>query len=265
MLDEVFPATQTHTLSQVLLTHGHDDHQGGIQELFAQLTQRGMLPLPTLHKFQSPTGCLSIKNFSSVVQDIRDGDTFSTEGASLQAHYAPGHTDDHVCFILKENHALLSGDCILGCGTAVFEDLHSYMTSLRRLRQIMIRGYPWVSLSDQKEEVTLLPITSILPGHGPVLSSAVLEKVEEYLAHRDEREHQIVQYLQQSSAAGSSAVHGWRSSWQIMEAIYPSSLPAIIKVSAQHNVHHHLSKLAVDGAVVSKWPDLWRMASHASD
>ena len=102
-----------------------------------------------------------------------------------------------------------------------------------------------------------------------MLSTAVIEKVDEYIAHREERERQIVDYLQTAGACSSGNTSGrhlpsasacqsrWRSSWEIMSAIYPSTLPVIIKVSAQHNVQHHLSKLEMDGEVTSAWPDLW--------
>lgn len=67
---------------------------------------------------------------------LKNKQEISVEGATVKIVHTPGHTTDHVVLYLQEENAILSGDCVLGEGTAVFEDLYEYMKSLENILKI---------------------------------------------------------------------------------------------------------------------------------
>lgn len=57
--------------------------------------------------------------------------------------------------LYQESNAILTGDCVLGCGSSVFEDLSVYLKSLHKLQQVMECGVDGSSSQ---------PMESIYPG-----------------------------------------------------------------------------------------------------
>ncbi len=152
---------------------GHQDHTDGIQPILSSISQTPIrVSKHRLANNDPEPDKLTEYNY------ITDMHVFETEGATLRALYTPGHTNDHLCFYLEEENALFSGDCILGETSAEFEDLHDYMRSLQRIL-------------DFKPSV-------IYPGHGPVVKDGV-DKIEEYIKHRNKRNGQILEALKKSS------------------------------------------------------------------
>lgn len=94
---------------------------------------------------------------------------------TLEAVATPGHTSNHICFALKEENALFSGDHIMGWSTTVITppdgDMTDYMDSLERVKA---RGFD-----------------VLWPTHGPPILE-VTPFIEAYAAHRRAREAQVL-------------------------------------------------------------------------
>jgi len=212
VLDRAFELAGCEHLQEIVLTHGHPDHMGGVEQIWKHY---GEVPV----KKRPWPG--SDENYAFPVTAIDDGSVVETEGATLRAVFTPGHAPDHLCFVLEEEGAIFSGDNVLGVGTTVIPeksgDLGDYMRSLERI------------LEEEPGR--------IYPAHGPCIEDGVA-KVREYIAHRLERENQILTALRGGAATVREVV-------KIVYAAYPEALHA----AAGQSVGSHLRKLESDGRV----------------
>lgn len=152
--------------------------------------------------------------------NIQDGQEFKTEGATLRAFHCPGHTVDHTAFILSEESAIFTGDNVLGHGTAVFEDLATYLDSLEQMQaQFQGRAYP---------------------GHGAVVEDGNA-KIMEYIAHRQQREGEVLKALEDRSPQSLNPM-------DIVQVVY-QGYPENLFEAAAKGVLQILEKLRQEGKV----------------
>jgi glyoxylase-like metal-dependent hydrolase (beta-lactamase superfamily II) len=68
---------------------------------------------------------------------LGDGETVAGSGWTLEAVATPGHTSNHLCFALRQERALFTGDHVMGWSTSVISppdgNMSDYMVSLERL------------------------------------------------------------------------------------------------------------------------------------
>jgi len=263
------------TISKVICSHWHHDHVGGVQDVMSFLASRnirllnppttasdaasssapvtstvGLVDVDSRHVHSAP-GIFKYLNPEhddpeTRFQAIQDQDEIQVDDqTTLVTLHTPGHTSDHCSFYLREENTLFTADCVLGQGTAVFEDLSAYMKSLER--QLTVGGSS--------------PSYKIYPGHGPVIEDGPA-KIREYIKHRLDREKQILQVLQSTGNNGGSAplsslpstappsisTAGPKTAMDIVAVIY-EAYPVSLHPAAEHQVLLHLKKLEKDGKV----------------
>lgn len=170
------------TIEHLVVTHWHHDHMGGVEPVRNLL--KSLFPSdkqPTVWKLPRSSNDQERSNNENSIQweSLRNNQVVEVEGAKLQVKYTPGHTSDHACLLLQDDNILFSGDCILGEGTSVFEDLHDYMLSLDKILKMQPK--------------------KIYPGHGPVLDDP-LPRIQHYINHRKQREEEILRTLEEQGA-----------------------------------------------------------------
>lgn len=187
----------------ILPTHGHVDHAPGCRSL------------------QERTGAeiLAFGPGDELEPDrlVVDGETIEATEFRLKAIHTPGHASNHLCWLLVEERTLFSGDHINAGQTVVINppdgDMAAYRASLEKLRSLRLRA--------------------IAPGHGHLITDPKA-KIDEYLAHRAEREQQIVDVLAESGGAKIP---------ELVERVYGDTIVDELRPVAERSVLAHLLEL----------------------
>lgn len=157
---------------------------------------------------------------------VNDGDVFSGKDWTLEAITTPGHMSNHVCFALKEENALFSGDHIMGWSTTVISppdgNMRQYFASLDKIRA---RGF-----------------STLWPTHGPPVTD-VAPFIDAYAMHRRAREAAIVARMK----AGDTLIP------EIVKVIY-KDVDKRLHAPAAHSVLAHVIQLVEEGRVIADGP-----------
>ncbi|XP_076764123.1 endoribonuclease LACTB2 [Xylocopa sonorina] len=222
------------TVEHIVVTHWHDDHIGGVNavlNMLKTLDKTGassvVWKLPRspedkpISKLEEKTPC----------EKLEDKQIIEVEGAKIRVEHTPGHSTDHASLVLEDEQILFSGDCILGERTAVFEDLQTYIVSLRKIGALKPK--------------------MIYPGHGPVIQDPAA-MIEYYIEHRLQRENKILNVLQENAKDSTL------SEMDIVKHLYTDT-SKIMWEAAAYNVQGHLQKLLKEGKVKGekgKWQSM---------
>ena len=228
-LGAILDAVGDGRLGWILVTHTHIDHA----PLAVRLRERTGAAVagfgPPAVAMVGPDG---VDRNQTLAFDrlLADGDRLHAGELAIQAVHTPGHASNHLCFLVAGSGLLFSGDLVMSGSTVVIAppdgDMAVYLESL--------------------EKVRALAPGRIAPGHGEVMDDPAAV-VDGYLAHRREREAQVL-------AAVGSAPAGGLTSEQLVAVIY-TGVPALLHPVARYSVWAHLRKLGAEGRARSADPD----------
>ncbi|MDC0948025.1 MBL fold metallo-hydrolase [Gammaproteobacteria bacterium] len=150
---------QNADVRQILITHCHFDHVGGVAALARALG----VPVVGSHQDDQPlidalpqfAAMFGIDPPESFTPDrwLREGDTVTIGEQTLNVHFCPGHAPGHVIYVAKASRLAIVGDVLfdgsVGRTDLPMSDPQALLDSLRR------------HILPLDDDITFLP------GHGP--------------------------------------------------------------------------------------------------
>ncbi|TPG54318.1 MBL fold metallo-hydrolase [Sphingomonas glacialis] len=235
-IDAIVRAIDGRPVRAIVITHTHRDHSPGSRPLAAATGAPivGCAPLAL-----DDAGIRADASFDRDYAPDRvlaEGDSVSGAGWTLTALATPGHTSNHIAFVLPQAQdgagALFSGDHVMGWSTSIVSppdgNMTAYMASLEKLLPRTERRY--------------------YPAHGDPIETPQ-RLVRGMLGHRKQREGQILRTLRAAPATIGEMVS------RMYVGIDPRLFPA-----AERSVLAHLIDLR-DRARVAEQGGLWSVTA----
>ena len=202
-------------LSRILVTHTHLDHSPGVSLLQDKLD----IPAYGLITETTQNQDTSFKPEKL----LTDGQIIEANDHNIEVIHTPGHASNHLCFLLKEEKLLFTGDHIMNGSTVVISppdgDMQDYLDSLNKLKQY--------------------DLENIAPGHGELLTNP--HSVAEWIIqHRLEREEKVIEAIKEATQGNPDT---------LVKKVY-SDVDAALFPIAKWSLEAHLIKLQNEKRVV---------------
>ena len=220
-VDALMRAVEGEEVTHILITHTHMDHSPAAKSV----KQKTGAPAYGFGPHGGRQGGVQVEEGGDYEFEpdvvTGDGDVIEGDGWTVEAVHTPGHTSNHLCFALREEKALFSGDHVMGWSTTVVSppdgDMTAYMASLEKL----------LPRDDQR----------YWPTHGTYIDRPQAF-VQAYIDHRHAREAQILDCL----GSGAKKIPE-------MVAVMYADVPKLLHGAAGRSVLAHLIHVAGEGRV----------------
>jgi glyoxylase-like metal-dependent hydrolase (beta-lactamase superfamily II) len=155
---------------------------------------------------------------------VRDGEVIAGDGFSFECVHTPGHTSNHMCYGLREEQALFTGDHIMGWSTTVVTppdgDMAQYIASVEKLER-------------RNDRI-------LYPTHGAPITDPK-PFLAAYREHRLDRERQVL----------AAVADGLATIPQMVARMY-ADVDVRLHPAASRSVLAHLNKLENEGRVAQE-------------